>query len=863
MSASEMTEADAVISLAAEKCEQGRQTSDVHHSLVISAGDYVNFYIANGINILPIKAGAKNPNWAWKQYQYNKYGKLEDLKAHTGNFFVLCGEISENLKILDIETWDVYEKYFSDIDSFTVKTPNGGVHIYYKHSDGLNRIPSVNGWPVEVRGEGHGCTSAGSTFEGKQYKVIKNAPIIEQDLSKLAHERLVKLDDDRDSDIQKWKKKIGISKVIAQTIEVKSRNKGCWMGICPFHDDKNASLAVYADNYYCFGCCEHGDVITWIEKRDNIGFKEAIEKISKEFGIEAPKLGGKPNKERSRWNSQVKISNKDFDVKFIDGTILVNRFDISEFAQFAIKTRITKDMRKRISEVKKGLNVDDQEWAELLSEVKAQIPKHTQTVLQLNTERCKPLEDCPFIGIFLGEIYPKTDVIATYLIEKFDLMAISEEKQVEGMALWIRTGNDYRQLPKSDLFLIKEMQTVMEEYGSSDCVKPRWIDRLEILRQVKTKQIVQPARGMFPVANGILDIKNKKLLTNDDGKICLVRSEVIFDPNAECPEFIKLLDDYFNGDKVKIEAFLSWLGAIIAGVQPQIIIMFKSRGRSGKGVLTEIISALLGNMLTMMSPNKLHERFSNWGFLHRRLVYLEEHDGKDATIKAMKELSGGCPCVDFETKGVQAIMHAPVQCAIIINTNNPPPFEKGSAWEERFKMLDFPNSYVENPKEKWEKKIDYSIKDSVMQELPGILNLILPYAQYALDNPNKMFKQDIPYKDIEKALDRSTESLENFINDCCELAPIEQDTYGNMKTKYGGYSVTDTTFMKRYEQYCSHPDVNVKASVGKYVKKVLKQDHRVVVMGHDLIGIRLKEKQESSNKSNGNLEDYSGEVEGT
>ena len=34
---------------------------------------------------------------------------------------------------------------------------------------------------------------------------------------------------------------------------------------CPFHiGDKNASLKIYKDSFYCFGCGAGGDVITFI-----------------------------------------------------------------------------------------------------------------------------------------------------------------------------------------------------------------------------------------------------------------------------------------------------------------------------------------------------------------------------------------------------------------------------------------------------------------------------------------------------------------------------------------------------------------------------------------------------------------------
>ena len=31
--------------------------------------------------------------------------------------------------------------------------------------------------------------------------------------------------------------------------------------LCPFHNDRNPSLYVADDHYYCFACGEHGDVI--------------------------------------------------------------------------------------------------------------------------------------------------------------------------------------------------------------------------------------------------------------------------------------------------------------------------------------------------------------------------------------------------------------------------------------------------------------------------------------------------------------------------------------------------------------------------------------------------------------------------
>ncbi len=65
--------------------------------------------------------------------------------------------------------------------------------------------------------------------------------------------------------------------------------------VCPFHADKNPSLAIYEDVYHCFGCQVHGDVIDFTARYFNLSPLEAVKKLSYDFGI--PLSGIKPNKE--------------------------------------------------------------------------------------------------------------------------------------------------------------------------------------------------------------------------------------------------------------------------------------------------------------------------------------------------------------------------------------------------------------------------------------------------------------------------------------------------------------------------------------------------------------------------------------
>ena len=64
-------------------------------------------------------------------------------------------------------------------------------------------------------------------------------------------------------------------------IEVKRGGMAC----CPFHDDKNPSMKLNEEYFYCFGCGATGDVIDLTARLYNLSPKEAAEKLVQDFGL--------------------------------------------------------------------------------------------------------------------------------------------------------------------------------------------------------------------------------------------------------------------------------------------------------------------------------------------------------------------------------------------------------------------------------------------------------------------------------------------------------------------------------------------------------------------------------------------------
>jgi DNA primase len=60
-----------------------------------------------------------------------------------------------------------------------------------------------------------------------------------------------------------------------------------WSGLCPFHTEKTPSFSVNAEEgfYYCFGCQESGDAITFVRAMDHLDFVDAVRFLADRAGV--------------------------------------------------------------------------------------------------------------------------------------------------------------------------------------------------------------------------------------------------------------------------------------------------------------------------------------------------------------------------------------------------------------------------------------------------------------------------------------------------------------------------------------------------------------------------------------------------
>ena len=131
------------------------------------------------------------------------------------------------------------------------------------------------------------------------------------------------------------RQRLSVVDVVSRRVPLVKRGQNYW-GCCPFHNEKTPSFAVNEDKgfYHCFGCGEHGDIISFVMKSENMDFKSAIAELANMAGIKMPDFKQK---------SQQQLQDEENYIKITDATAKIYQDllyqDIGKFALEYIKNR--------------------------------------------------------------------------------------------------------------------------------------------------------------------------------------------------------------------------------------------------------------------------------------------------------------------------------------------------------------------------------------------------------------------------------------------------------------------------------------------------------------------------------------------
>ena len=89
----------------------------------------------------------------------------------------------------------------------------------------------------------------------------------------------------KEGEIEELKSHTDIYSVVSGYVKLKKSGKS-YSGLCPFHKEKTPSFSVDQTKqlYHCFGCGEGGDIISFVEKIENMDFIESVEFLANKVG---------------------------------------------------------------------------------------------------------------------------------------------------------------------------------------------------------------------------------------------------------------------------------------------------------------------------------------------------------------------------------------------------------------------------------------------------------------------------------------------------------------------------------------------------------------------------------------------------
>jgi len=95
----------------------------------------------------------------------------------------------------------------------------------------------------------------------------------------------------KSSDVENVLSATDVVSLIGRYITLKKAGTS-YKGLCPFHKEKTPSFVVNPQKqiYYCFGCGKGGDAINFLTSYEKMPFREALETLAQENGIELSKF---------------------------------------------------------------------------------------------------------------------------------------------------------------------------------------------------------------------------------------------------------------------------------------------------------------------------------------------------------------------------------------------------------------------------------------------------------------------------------------------------------------------------------------------------------------------------------------------
>jgi len=124
----------------------------------------------------------------------------------------------------------------------------------------------------------------------------------------LAARRLATVSDEK---LQELRDRVDLVAVVQRRVPLKKSGHD-WKGLCPFHGEKTPSFYVVPDKrmFHCFGCGVSGDAIKFVMQVEGRSFREAVEQLANEAGVDLTPADPEEARRSARRASLAEVNEK-------------------------------------------------------------------------------------------------------------------------------------------------------------------------------------------------------------------------------------------------------------------------------------------------------------------------------------------------------------------------------------------------------------------------------------------------------------------------------------------------------------------------------------------------------------------------
>jgi putative DNA primase/helicase len=270
---------------------------------------------------------------------------------------------------------------------------------------------------------------------------------------------------------------------------------------------------------------------------------------------------------------------------------------------------------------------------------------------------------------------------------------------------------------------------------------------------------------MLACANGVLDLRSGTLRPHDPAQLISLGSELIFDPEANCPRWLRFLGEVFDGDQELVDFVQRAAGYSLCGdTREHVLFVLHGAGANGKSTLVEILQRLVGG-LARTSAFDSFIRTRDKGTRNdlarlqraRLVVASESGEGRRLDEATVKTLTGGDTIAARFLYGEFFEFRPEFKLWLVTNHRPRVDGDDDAIWR-RLRLIPFEVSFLGRE--------DRELRATLEAELPGILAWAvrgcLAWHQQGLGRAGAVESATREYREDEDVLGA-------FIDERCEL----------------------------------------------------------------------------------------------